>query len=143
MCGLLWRTSYQKIKNIAEKIIILRPKNDQSSTITRVYRLFIHIFQRSVLIGFVLLPSIPSTMQNLKKFYQKVFEEMAWQPNKQTRVKLKVLSNFIRDQKIDLGLKNTSKCNIGGFEWVNAKNIQNVTQLPIYWQNTQCVSISV
>ena len=129
MCGLLWRTSYQKIKKIAEKIIIIRPKNHQSSTIIRVYRLFIHIFQRSVLIGFVLLPSIPSTMQNLKKFYKKVFEEMAWQPNKQTRVKLKVLSNVICDQKIDLGLK---KCNIGGFEWVNASYCRTPKMWPSY-----------
>jgi|TARA_B110001454_G_scaffold164619_1_gene154259 hypothetical protein len=59
------------------------------------------LFQKSAPIGFVLL-SIPTTMQILKTFRLKVFEESAGQTdgrtNKLVKVKLKVLSDFIRDQ---------------------------------------------
>ena len=83
MCGLLWRTSYKKIKKFCRKKKILRPKNHQNPPIIQFYRWIIPLFQKSVPIGFVLL-SIPTTMQNLKKFCRKVFEKITWLTNRRT-----------------------------------------------------------
>ena len=65
----------KKLKNSVEKKNS-RAKKPSKSTYNPLLEVDYPLFQKSVPIGFV-LPSIPTTMQNLKKFRQKVFEESA------------------------------------------------------------------
>jgi len=53
-----------------------KAKKPSKSTYNPLLQVDYPLFQKSVPIGFVLL-SIPTTMQNLKKFRRKVFEESA------------------------------------------------------------------
>ena len=64
----------KKLKKIVEKKNS-KAKKPSKSTYNPVLQVD-YPLQKSVPIGFVLL-SIPTTMQNLKKFRQKVFEESA------------------------------------------------------------------
>ena len=65
----------RKIKNSVEKKKS-KAKKPSKSTYNPLLQVDYPLFQKSVLLGFVLL-SIPTTMQNLKKFCRKVFEESA------------------------------------------------------------------
>jgi len=56
--------------------IFEKAKKPSKSTYNPLLQVDYSLFQKSVPIGFVLL-SIPTTMQNLKKFRRKVFEESA------------------------------------------------------------------
>ena len=65
----------KKLKKIVEKKNS-KAEKPSKSTYNPVLQLDYPLFQKSVPIGFVLL-SKPTTMQNLKKFCRKVFEESA------------------------------------------------------------------
>ena len=65
----------KKLKKIVEKKNS-KAKKPSKSTYNPLLQVDYPLFQKSVPIGFVLL-SIPTTMQNLKKFRRKVFEESA------------------------------------------------------------------
>ena len=60
-----------------------KAKKTSQSTYNPLLQVDYSLFQNSVPIGFVLL-SIPITMQNLKKFRRKVFEESAGLTNGRT-----------------------------------------------------------
>ena len=65
----------KKLKQIVEKKDS-KAKKPSKSTYNPVLQVDYSLFQKSVPIGFVLL-SIPTTMQNLKNFCQKVFKKSA------------------------------------------------------------------
>ena len=65
----------KNLKNSVEKKNS-KAKKPSKSTYNPLLQVDYSLFQKSVPIGFVLL-SIPTTMQNLKKFRRKVFEESA------------------------------------------------------------------
>ena len=65
----------KKLKKIVGKKSS-KAKKPSKSTYNPLLQVDYPLFQKSVPIGFVLL-SIPTTMQNLKKFRRKVFEESA------------------------------------------------------------------
>ena len=65
----------KKLKTFVEKKNF-KAKKPSKSTYNPLLQVDYPLFKKSVPIGFVLL-SIPTTMQNLKKFRWKVFEEIA------------------------------------------------------------------
>ena len=65
----------KKLKNLSKKKNT-KAKKPSKSTYNPLLQVDYPLFQESVPLGFFLL-SIPTTMQNLKKFRRKVFKEIA------------------------------------------------------------------